>query len=605
MPATAMASQPLARLRAQAPVEQSSDLPPPWDGEIDTGESFFDATWELCKTDPQLSLAVARRALEQALARGDVAGQARALVRIAGAEESLGLDSAAASWTRAYERIEQSGNRHMRRGMLHARIADAISGGDYVGALTLGQTALEAAAEPDEKDGLATLQHLLAHTLIRLGEHDFALQLVDEARRAPRYGRLTPSEALPFFDDTEALLWLEHAVALTEAGGDPTGVQVALDRARNLAERACTAGFTPSDLPHLLSFLETLVREFLTQGDAGGARTWVRRVFVERRNEIQASRPFSDRFDFMTASIDVEEGRDLGAALARLQTIERSEYAPLADGEMKVQLLAVMARAFERNGELASALDYHKRWAAERLRLHALRVDQRIKVVRHLELALRGEGMEFLAHDLRGPLASALQRLQDVPSAQLPEPVRAGVEAGVRGVQRAAAIAEHALGIMRAEHMQRSELLPVSLSALVDDVCEAIAPLAGQPVRLARDIEPGLQVAGDIGLLSRALGNLIDNALRHAPAGSSVRVGLQREDGSVVLSVSDDGPGLPEPMQRRLFQRYSTGRAGKGSGLGLALVARVARLHGASIELASSPGKGTRIALRLRLAEPA
>jgi two-component system osmolarity sensor histidine kinase EnvZ len=99
----------------------------------------------------------------------------------------------------------------------------------------------------------------------------------------------------------------------------------------------------------------------------------------------------------------------------------------------------------------------------------------------------------------------------------------------------------------------------------------------------------------------RALGNLVDNALRYA--GEPVEVQMQREGGQVVIEVLDRGPGIPEGEAERLkrpFTRLDEARGGHGgAGLGLAIVERVARAHGGRLDLAPRPGGG--LAARLTL----
>jgi signal transduction histidine kinase len=118
-------------------------------------------------------------------------------------------------------------------------------------------------------------------------------------------------------------------------------------------------------------------------------------------------------------------------------------------------------------------------------------------------------------------------------------------------------------------------------------------------VRLERRVRLQVRVRGDRVLLMRALGNLLSNAFKHAPPGSAVRVRLQSRRDGVWLSVSDQGPGMPLDMRVRLFQRFATGSVRKGNGLGLAMVARAARVHQARIEVDSEVGRGTTVALVL------
>ena len=97
--------------------------------------------------------------------------------------------------------------------------------------------------------------------------------------------------------------------------------------------------------------------------------------------------------------------------------------------------------------------------------------------------------------------------------------------------------------------------------------------------------------------------NLLENALVHTPPGTTVRATVQRERGDAVLEVSDDGPGVPEDLRRRVFERFARGggdaSSGTGSGLGLAIVRAVAESHGGTVELGESPEGGAHFTVRL------
>jgi signal transduction histidine kinase len=91
---------------------------------------------------------------------------------------------------------------------------------------------------------------------------------------------------------------------------------------------------------------------------------------------------------------------------------------------------------------------------------------------------------------------------------------------------------------------------------------------------------------------------LIENSLRHTPPGTQIRASTLASDGYAVLSVEDDGPGIPPEISHRVFERFV--RSGHGSGLGLAIVRAVAESHGGTVELQKPmSGPGTRLVIRL------
>ena len=101
--------------------------------------------------------------------------------------------------------------------------------------------------------------------------------------------------------------------------------------------------------------------------------------------------------------------------------------------------------------------------------------------------------------------------------------------------------------------------------------------------------------------LHRLALNLIENALRHTPSGTHVHAALGRDGGDVVLTVEDDGPGIPDELRSRLFERFVRGRgdSGGGSGLGLSIVRAVALSHDGSVEAERAPSGGARFVVRL------
>ena len=130
---------------------------------------------------------------------------------------------------------------------------------------------------------------------------------------------------------------------------------------------------------------------------------------------------------------------------------------------------------------------------------------------------------------------------------------------------------------------------------------------APPPVTLHGPPPGRLELDGDLQLIERALTNLIDNAIRHAPGAAPVRVSLRREGAQAQILIEDTGPGLPPELLLRLHQGRSLRdppvrrtRGGIG-GLGLAIAQRVALLHGGSLLPLPSPEGGTRLCLALPL----
>ena len=151
----------------------------------------------------------------------------------------------------------------------------------------------------------------------------------------------------------------------------------------------------------------------------------------------------------------------------------------------------------------------------------------------------------------------------------------------------------------------------MNLSALTEAVADAYRPDAEVGgYRLVSLIAPDIFVTGGQELLTQAIANLLENALRHTPPGTRIEVRLQDCGGAgVVLAVEDDGPGVAEAELPRLTDRFYRGqrsRTSPGNGLGLSLVSAIAELHDATLNLSPmSPGFRAEIVIpcKHRLAE--
>lgn len=203
-----------------------------------------------------------------------------------------------------------------------------------------------------------------------------------------------------------------------------------------------------------------------------------------------------------------------------------------------------------------------------------------------------------MAHDLRSPLSRLRQRLEAaLERARDPAADTETLENALAELDGVLATFAGMLRLARLEARTDAPATQVDLSALVAGMVETYAAVAAEQGKtLAADIAPGQTVRGEPALLRQALANLIENALLHG--GRHVRVALTA---GAELLVSDDGPGIPPQDRARVLQRFvrlDAARGTPGTGLGLALVAAVARLHGARLALEDA-GPGLRVRLAL------
>jgi len=133
-----------------------------------------------------------------------------------------------------------------------------------------------------------------------------------------------------------------------------------------------------------------------------------------------------------------------------------------------------------------------------------------------------------------------------------------------------------------------------------------VAPTIGERELRVEDSRP-LPVDGNPDELHRMALNLLDNAIRHTPPGSTIELRLRPEGPNAVLEVADDGPGVPPELREQIFERFVRGdgpadtAVGGGSGLGLAIVRAVATSHGGSAEVGESAQGGALFRVRLPL----
>jgi PAS domain S-box-containing protein len=204
-----------------------------------------------------------------------------------------------------------------------------------------------------------------------------------------------------------------------------------------------------------------------------------------------------------------------------------------------------------------------------------------------------------MVHDLRNPLAAisgVLSILQEDVSI-LPEQ-RQAVEVALDSADRMSSLVNDILDVSRLENKQMPmERKTFALAPLAAEVLKLQTVLANKNgIRLENAIPSGLLAWADAGLISRVLQNLVGNAIKFTPSGGLVRVAASaelNEHSSLLISVSDTGPGIPAEFHERIFQKFFTGWQGmKGSGLGLAFCRLAVEAHGGRIWVESRPGQG-------------
>ena len=212
--------------------------------------------------------------------------------------------------------------------------------------------------------------------------------------------------------------------------------------------------------------------------------------------------------------------------------------------------------------------------------------------------------LDEASHELRTPLA-VLSTNADVLLSH-PEPTLALYR---EGLERSKAAADRMLttiddllvdarGRARALHRQPADLVTL-VEGVVSDARVVAKPRDVELVVAAPD---SVEATVDEAMTRRAIANLVDNAIRHAPDGSTVEITIEGTDTEATVAVTDHGPGIPPDQQERVFERFWRGGSGGASGLGLPIARQIADAHGGEVRLQSPgpAGDGCVFTLRLR-----
>lgn len=280
--------------------------------------------------------------------------------------------------------------------------------------------------------------------------------------------------------------------------------------------------------------------------------------------------------------------RRLERAMTRFRDSGFREHRPVARGDSRPRdEIERLARTFDA--------------MAERL---VAQLDELEKTDR-----LRRELVANISHDLRTPLTSLrgfLETLSLKQAALGPDERQGFLEGAIRQADRLNRLVADLFELARLDSGTRElEVEPLALAELAQDAVQQFHLLADERgVELETRVPDGpAMVEGDVGLLARVLDNLLDNGLRHTPAGGRVTLGLRETPQWISVEVTDTGCGIaPDDLPHvfdRFFQSQSRLVEGDHAGLGLAISKRVVELHGGTIEVASQLGRGTTFSVSL------
>lgn len=215
-----------------------------------------------------------------------------------------------------------------------------------------------------------------------------------------------------------------------------------------------------------------------------------------------------------------------------------------------------------------------------------------------------------IAHDLRTPLTRLRQTLETARrSGSDREASEAAIDHAIAETDGILITFGALLRIAEIESgARRSGFSTVDVAPIVDTVVEVYGPAAEEKQQsLTSHTVAPVMINADRELVTQMIANLVENAVRHAPCGAAIAIDLSIHPGRAILTVADNGPGIPAEMRERVFRRFvrlEAARTTPGNGLGLSLVAAIAGLHDIALEpLDNAPG--LRMRLTIPLASPA
>jgi heavy metal sensor kinase len=209
------------------------------------------------------------------------------------------------------------------------------------------------------------------------------------------------------------------------------------------------------------------------------------------------------------------------------------------------------------------------------------------------------EMSDNIAHDLKSPITRIRGQAEvALISRGAADEYQSMAASAIEECDRLLEMINTMLFISRSEAgLTKPEFRRLDLAAVVRDACGLFQSLAeDKQIALTWEAPERLAVSGDVRLIQRMLGNILDNAIKYTPSGGSVSVSLQpNPGGSVAIAVKDSGVGISEKDRPHIFERFYRGdpsRSQAGAGLGLSLARAVARAHAGDITVDSSPASG-------------
>lgn len=302
------------------------------------------------------------------------------------------------------------------------------------------------------------------------------------------------------------------------------------------------------------------------------------------------------------------------AAARRLLTLPGGQLPPTIPSD---EVTSTARRALSERADIESELNWNA--AGLSLRVRAIPLAEDRGVVMFLtdvtdELRTQQLRRQFVAnasHELKTPVAglkTLVEAIEGSMGSDADAVARFTSRLGTE-TDRLSALIDDLMDLSRVEDPAAMKLGEVDLSDVVGREAKEIAGAATNAgIGLDTSVDDGVRVRGDEGHLELMVRNLLTNAVRYTLEGGHIRVGLGTRDGRAVVTVQDDGVGIPLQAQARVFERFyrvdqDRARASGGTGLGLSIVKNVAESHGGTVSLSSELDEGSTFTVTLPLAD--
>lgn len=311
--------------------------------------------------------------------------------------------------------------------------------------------------------------------------------------------------------------------------------------------------------------------------------------------EDMSDRRHPEEADFLALGLRCRLATPLLAGARPIGMLSLVRAAPASFSAEEIELVGLLGRL------VATAVQNIRAYEAER---------RTVEELRRLA-ALRADFVSLVSHELRSPMAAVLgaaRTLQERRTELAPKQRDSLLRLIADETSRLAALIGDVLDTSRIEAGTFSYSFgEVDAAELVRESVAA-AEAGHEEARVRAEVcEPLPRVRGDRERLRQALLNLIENAVKHSPAGGEVEVRALAENGRLRIDVSDRGPGIAPEHHELIFEKFGRagtgGKAKPGSGLGLFIARSIAEAHGGSLEVRSAPAEGATFTLVLPLRE--